>query len=207
MRIITISREFGSGGRELGKRLADLLKIDYYDKEIITKIAENNGLNPGYVENILENHGWQDIPLTFGHSFMYISPFLTAHNDLLKQQKEIIEKIVKKGKDFIIIGSNADKLLEKHNPFKIFVCAQMDAKVKRCVDRQNEDENLSEKEIIKMIKRIDKNRRKSHELLSDTKLGDPHEYDLVVNTTNWSIKALTPLVKEYVEKWFEEKNK
>ena len=55
MRIITISREFGSGGRELGKRLADILDFDYYDREIITAIAEKKGLDPNYVERILEN--------------------------------------------------------------------------------------------------------------------------------------------------------
>lgn len=57
MKIITISREFGSGGRELGKRLADLLKWDYYDKEIITAIAGNKNMDESYVSRILENHG------------------------------------------------------------------------------------------------------------------------------------------------------
>ena len=59
MRIITISREFGSGGRELGKRLAGLLGYDYYDREIITAIAEQNGLDEGYVEMALEKRDWQ----------------------------------------------------------------------------------------------------------------------------------------------------
>ena len=58
MKIITISREFGSGGRELGKRLADLLGFDYYDREIITSIARDTGLDEKYVANILERHGW-----------------------------------------------------------------------------------------------------------------------------------------------------
>lgn len=65
MRIITISREFGSGGRELGKRLADLLGFDYYDSEIITVVAKQSGLDAGYVEKKLSNHGWQAYPVTF----------------------------------------------------------------------------------------------------------------------------------------------
>ena len=60
MKIITISREFGSGGRELGKRLADELGFDYYDREIITAIASARGMDEGYVEKALENHAWQD---------------------------------------------------------------------------------------------------------------------------------------------------
>lgn len=69
MKIITISREFGSGGRELGKRLAELLHYDYYDREIITAIAEKKELNERYVEQTLEDHGWRNFPLTYRHSF------------------------------------------------------------------------------------------------------------------------------------------
>ena len=58
MRIITVSRQFGSGGRELGKRLADRLGFDYYDKEIIDSLAEDQGLDPDYVRRVLGNHGW-----------------------------------------------------------------------------------------------------------------------------------------------------
>lgn len=65
MRIITISREFGSGGRELGKRLADALGFDYYDREIIESIAKGQGLDEGYVEKALEEHAWRRVPLTF----------------------------------------------------------------------------------------------------------------------------------------------
>ena len=56
MRIITISREFGSGGRELGKRLADHLGYDYYDSEIIAAVASKRGMDTGYVEKTLNNH-------------------------------------------------------------------------------------------------------------------------------------------------------
>lgn len=73
MRTITISREFGSGGRKLGKRLAELLKIDYYDREIITAIAGQSGLDEGYVEMALKKRDWQAIPLTFGRSFAGIN--------------------------------------------------------------------------------------------------------------------------------------
>ena len=65
MRIITISREFGSGGRELGKRLADIMGFDYYDREIIFAVSKNSGLDIRYVENKLTSHGWQNFPITF----------------------------------------------------------------------------------------------------------------------------------------------
>lgn len=71
MHIITISREFGSGGRELGKRLADLLECDYYDSEIITAVACESGLDPHYVEKKLGDHGWQNLPITFRGYFRF----------------------------------------------------------------------------------------------------------------------------------------
>jgi cytidylate kinase len=63
MKIITISREFGSGGRELGKRLADIMNFDYYDSEIIAAVAKKSGLDANYVEDKLNNHGWHNFPI------------------------------------------------------------------------------------------------------------------------------------------------
>ena len=65
MNIITISREFASGGRELGKRLADLLEYDYYDSEIISAVAQKSGMDAGYVARTLDDHGWKDQTITF----------------------------------------------------------------------------------------------------------------------------------------------
>lgn len=70
MRIITISREFGSGGRELGKRLADLLKFDYYDEEIIEAAAASKGLDKSYAEAIMENSANKNMLLHFRQSFV-----------------------------------------------------------------------------------------------------------------------------------------
>ena len=72
MRIITISRQFGSGGRELGKRLADFLGWDYYDKEIIDTLAQDQGLDADYVRRTLSEHGWHDVQLTYRNSFSHL---------------------------------------------------------------------------------------------------------------------------------------
>ena len=122
-RIITISREFGSGGRELGKRLADSLGVDYYDREIITAIAEQTGLGENYVEQILESHAWKKIPLNFRHSFANIDRLEPTQAGFLIEQKRVIEKIAKTGKDCVIVGRNADILLSDEKPFNMFVFA------------------------------------------------------------------------------------
>ena len=158
MRIITISREFGSGGRELGKRLAEMLGYDYYDREIISAISRNQGLDEKYVETALENEGWKNFPIVYRQSF---NSYLSANNskvNILLEQKKVIESIAKIGRNFIIIGQNADVILSEYKPFNIFVCATLESKIKRCEERAAENENLSKKEIERNIKRIELSR-------------------------------------------------
>lgn len=207
MNIVTISREFGSGGRELAKRLADILGYDYYDKEIITEIAKRHNVDENYVDYALSNHAWQTYSLSFHHSF--VSPVYVNSPDskLLREQRKIIEEIADAGKNCIIVGRNADVLLQDKNPLNIFVCADIEAKIKRCQERANPDENLSYKQIKKMIKHIDKNRARARFLIADGAWGDRKSYNMILNTTDWDIKALAEAVAEYVKKWFDSKNK
>lgn len=202
MNIITISREFGSGGRELGKRLADLLGYDYYDREIITTLATQKGLDEGYVEKTLENHVWQTIPLTFRHSFANTNMMQHVQTNLLIAQKHVIEEIAKVGKDCVIVGRNADVLLADKKPFSIFVCARMEKKIWRCMERALEGENLSRREIEQNIRRIDKNRARTRELLGGSKWGNGSAYHLTINTTEWEMKELAPAVAEFAVRWF-----
>lgn len=201
-RIITISREFGSGGRELGRRIADLLGFDYYDREIITAIAEKTGFHENYVERTLESHGWQNIPLTFRHSFANLSAVPSTQTSLLVEQKRIIEGIAKAGKDCVIVGRNADILLSGEKPFRIFVSAAMDAKIRRCMERAEGGERLSRRELEQKIRSIDKGRARTREILTDSKWGEPGAYHLTINTTDWNIKELAPAVAEFASCWF-----
>ena len=206
MRIITISRQFGSGGRELGKRLADVLGWDYYDKEIIQRLAEENNLDADYVSHMLNNHEWQNIPLTYQNSFSGPVVSLPVSTSLLRGQRDIIEGIAKTGNDCIIVGRDADIILSDYSPFKIFVCAEMEARVSRCMKHENkkpEDERLSEKQIEHNIKRIDKGRSQVREMLTGKSWGDSSAYNITVNTAEWSIKDLVPAVADFAVKWFE----
>lgn len=202
MRIITISREFGSGGRELGKRLAEQLKIDYYDREIITAIAGQSGLDEGYVEMALEKRDWQAMPLTFGRSFAGINRMQQMQTNLLVAQKRVIEEIAKTGKDCVIVGRNADVLLADKEPFRIFVCAGMDAKVRRCMERTSEGENISRKEAEQNIRRIDKARARTREILGGGKWGEANAYHLTVNTEGWDMEGLASAVEGFILRWY-----
>lgn len=205
MKIITISREFGSGGRELGKRLADELSFDYYDREIIEAVAKGKGIDQSYAETIMENSAVKNMPLHFRSSFAGGTALQMTQTKLLLEQKKVIEEIAQMGKDCVIIGRNADILLEKYHPFNIFVCADMQVKIQRCMERAGEDEKLTRKEIERMIQRIDKNRRQTREMITESRWGERSSYHLTVNTTDWDIKDLVPAVAEFAKCWFERK--
>ena len=202
IKLITISREFGSGGRELGKRLADALGFDYYDREIITAIAQRRGLDESFVTKTLEDRGWRDVPLTFRHTFTPAAPPHTVRTDLLLEQTEVIRKIAEAGKDCVIVGRNADALLREYRPFNLFVCADMEAKIRRCQERAAPDEKLSPKELERKIRGIDKNRVRTRDIITGSRWGERGSYHLTVNTTGWEIKELTSAVAEFANRWF-----
>ena len=207
MRIITVSRQFGSGGRELGKRLSDLLGWDYYDREIIQALAEEHGLNPEYVHKQLSTHGWHHYQLTYRNSFHQSLAGIRNRTALLVGQREILREIAETGNDCVIVGRDADVVLHDKHPFRIYVCADMRARLDRCLryeEKRSTEERLTEKEILRNIRRIDRDRRHTREVLTGKTAGDGSSFDLTVNSTNWDIKKLTEAVAEFSGRWFEQ---
>lgn len=205
MKIITISREFGSGGRELGKRMADILGFDYYDREIIAEIARRQQMDEQYVEKTLDHHAWQMVPLTFHQSFAGGAMIQTAQTNLLLEEKKVLEGIAKLEHDCIIVGRNADVLLKDYKPFNLFVCASTEAKIRRCRERASQDEALTDRQIERNAREIDRSRARTRDMLTDSRWGDRANYHLIVNTTEWSIKNLAPVVADFCQQYFHEK--
>ena len=134
-KIITISREFGSGGRELGKRLAEELGIPCYDHQIIEMIAKENGFDERYVANVSEKSIEAAYPMTIGHRFAMPSmEIMEQPIRVAAAQRQIIENFAKQG-DCVIIGRCADVILKDYHPLNLFIYADMEAKVERCIRR------------------------------------------------------------------------
>lgn len=206
MKIITISREFGSGGRELGKRLADSLDFAYYDKEILTAIAEKSGMEEQYVTNVIEKGFYNPLSITYGRTFHYNSTFQQSKTKLLVLQQQILKEYARK-ENCIIVGRCADIILKELHPFNIFVYAEIESKIKRCRERMNKEETLSNEEIKRKIKQIDTDRKKYRYLFTDRKWGEKEGYHLCINTTGLVIKTIVPSVTKYCESWFRGKEK
>lgn len=202
MNIITISREFGSGGREVGKRLADALGYAYYDREILTAMAQSTEMEESYLEQILEQGATAaQYPVTFGRTFSQFSYFSNLSSTLMAQQTALIKKIAQKG-NCVIVGRNANVILAEHNPLRIFVYAELESRIQRCRMRETESITRSDKVYEKQIKEVDKLRAKNHDLLCSYRWGDMRGYDLCLNTSYLDIKKLIPAVSQYVTEWF-----
>lgn len=188
--VITLGREFGSGGRELGRRLADHLQIAYYDKEILSEIAKRTQLTEEYIHNVVEHHPYPLLPITVGHS-LYPDMTFQIQQSVYVEQSNIIKEMAA-ASDCVIVGRCADYILRDINPFRIFVYADMESRIARCHKRAPEGEHLSDKEMKQMIQKVDKGRSKYYEFYTGEKWGNKSNYDLCINTSNVVIKELVP---------------
>ena len=200
-RIITIGREFGSGGREMGVRLANELGFQYYDKEIITGIVNHTDYTESYVKEIIEGNTRRIIPVTIGRSLdVDVEYQIQQMQDIVKAQTEVIKEMAEKS-ECVFVGRCADYILEEDDAngkiqlFKLFVHASMESRVKRCMERRTENEmNMTEKEMEKQIRKVDKERANYYTNYTLRKWGAKENYDICFNTTNMEIKTMVPYI-------------
>lgn len=189
-KIITIGREFGSGGREIGRRLSENLGFAYYDQEIISEIAKRTSLSEKYVEAIVEQHSLFSFPIHIGRSFYPVAdPTLDQTLKIYQEQTRIILEMARKS-DCVIVGRCADFILKEENPFRIFVYADVESKLRRCRTKGPAQENLSDRELKQKMSGIDKKRANYYELLTGRSWGNKLNYDLCINTSGLDIKLL-----------------
>ncbi|MFI3166172.1 MAG: MATE family efflux transporter [Bacillota bacterium] len=189
---IIINRQFASGGREVGKRLADALHIAYYDKDLLQAIAEKSGLSEDFVakydETVIQNYHF-----TFGQSFTVYEH--SPVHQLLHAQSEILQQIAE-NENAVIIGRCADYILSDANPFKVFVySSDMDARIKRCYEKVPEDVGV--KTALEMkddIQSIDKKRAAYYESSTGQIWNDMSHYNLCIDTSKVGVKGAVEII-------------
>ena len=176
-RIITISREFGSGGRFIGEEEAKKLGIAYYDKNIINQIAEESGLSPDYIQESAELSPKKGI---FAYALAGRDITGKSVEDMVYEaQRKVILELAEK-EPCVIIGRNADFILkDRDDVLNVFIHGNMPEKTERICRLYN----VSEKEAVKMMTDTDKRRMTNYNFYTDQKWGKASNYTLSLNSS------------------------
>ena len=184
--VITISREYGSGGRYIGKLVADKLGIKLYDKEFINKLSKETGFSEDYIESNEQKRESID--------GLYYNGMSNA-DELFVKEAELIKKVANK-ESCVIIGRCADFVLkDKKNVIKVFVYNNMENKIKRVEKFYNIDKKKSEKEINK----INKLRANHYKHYTDREWQNHENYDICINSDALGVEKSADLICEIVE--------
>ncbi|WP_195978437.1 AAA family ATPase [Blautia luti] len=192
-RIITISREFGSGGRFIGEEVAKKLGIAYYDKNIISQIAEKSGLSPEYIQ---ENAELSPKKGLFAYAFSGRDITGKSVEDMVYEvQRNIILELAEK-EPCVIIGRNADYILkDRDDVLNVFIHGDMPEKIKRITGLYN----VEEKEAVKMMADTDKRRRTNYNFYTDQNWGKASNYTLCLNSSQLGYDRCEMIIMECVK--------
>lgn len=197
-RVITIGRQFGSGGREIGKRIAEALGITYYDKELLAMEAKASGMSAEYLENIDEKEA-----NSFLHSLVLGSmPLLvnyqagrTVETIAMQAQRDAVREAALRG-SCVIVGRCADYFLRREeNLTKLFICADEADQIQRVSRR----ENIAVQAAKEKIRRMNKARRSYYNFNTDQEWGAVSNYDLCVNVSRRGIDKTVELILDFIE--------
>lgn len=187
--IITISREYGSGGRYVGRLIADKLGIKFYDKEIITKLAEKTGLSEEYIES---NEQKKETLSNLNNGYYF---GLNNSDELFLKEAELIKELASK-ESCVIIGRCADfTLKDRKNVIKVFIYSNIEDKIKRATEFYNLDTEKAQKEIA----RIDKLRANHYKYYTEKEWTNHSNYDLCINTATLGVEKSADLVCNMVK--------
>lgn len=198
--IITIARQFGSGGSDIAKSLAEELGIKFYDKELISLAAKESGMSPEIFEKIDEqatNSLLYSLSMglyNFGNGFSAMGD-LPVNDKLYIIQHKMIKRLAAKG-PCVILGRCADYILKDHkNVVNIFINADMDYRKEHAIKYHHIDKKRAEQ----IINKADKTRANYYSFYSGQKWGQAQNYDLCINsgkmTKNDAVKLITTYVK------------
>ena len=192
-RIITISREFGSGGRFIGEEVAKKLGIAYYDKNIIGQIAEKSGLSPEYIQENAELSPKKEL---FAYAFSGRDITGKSVEDMVYEaQRNIILELAEK-EPCVIIGRNADYILkDRDDVLNVFIHGDMPEKIKRITGLYN----VKEKEAVKMMADTDKRRRTNYNFYTDQNWGKASNYTLCLNSSQLGYDRCEMIIMECVK--------
>ena len=198
--VITIGRQHGSGGREIGKKLAEKLGIPYYDKELLSRVAKESG----FCEEMIKNHDERPTNsflynvVMDTYSFGYNSAFIDMpiSQKVFLAQFDTIKKIAAEG-PCVIVGRCADYALSNNeNCLSLFIYGKEEAKAQRI----SETDNVSYEQAKELCMKKDKQRQSYYNYYSNKKWGRADSYDLCIDSGKLGIDGTVDLIVDYVKR-------
>ena len=191
-RIITISREFGSGGRFIGEELAKKLGFAYYDKNIINEIAEKSGLSPEYIQESAELSPKKGL---FAYAFAGRDITGKSVEDMVYEaQRKVILELAEK-EPCVIIGRNADYILkDRDDVLNVFIHGGTPEKIQRITRLYN----VEEQKAVKMMVDIDKRRMVNYNFYTNQKWGKADNYTLCLNSSQLGYDRCEKIIMECI---------
>ena len=187
--VVTVSREYGSGGRYVAKLLSEKLGVKFYDKEIVTKLAEETGLSEEYIE---ENEQKRGILSTLENDQV---TGLSSKDELFIKETELIKKLARKD-SCVIVGRCADFILKNNrNVVKVFVYSDMEDKIKRATKFYGLNKEKAEKEI----KNIDKQRAKHYKYYTEREWKEYSNYDICINSDTFGVEKSADIIYDMIQ--------
>ena len=192
--IITIGRQFGSGGHTVGLELSEKLNIPFYDKELVEMVAEKSGYDIGFVGEQLEEAPARN---TFVYTFIGRGlDGLSFSDKIWAAEIRVIQELVEKG-PCVIVGRCADYLLrERQDVLKVFIYADRDYREKRIIEKYNE----TEVSVGRAIRDKDGKRATHYRYYTGQKWGRPENYHMLLNTVALGIDRCVEIIADVVQK-------
>ncbi|MBP3329546.1 MAG: cytidylate kinase-like family protein [Clostridia bacterium] len=199
--IITISREFGSGGREIGEKLAMELGIPYYDKTIIDKTAKETGFCAEFIEkeeqrvtsSLLFNLATNTY--TFGNMMSHYGQSLS--DQVFQAESKVIKDLASQG-SCVIVGRCADYILKNQFPcFNVFICAEFEKRCERAVEKYG----INKDDVTDIVKKTDKARIRHNQFYGSQDWGDARNYDVTINSGTVGVDNAVSMLKAVIENY------
>ncbi|MBR2744193.1 MAG: MATE family efflux transporter [Clostridia bacterium] len=182
--VITISREYGSGGRYVARLVADKLGIRFYDKDFVAELSAKTGLSESYIESNEQKRKTLD---TLNNGY-YVS--LSNADELFVKESDLIREIASK-ESCVIVGRCADYILkDNEDVINVFIYSNMEDKIKRAVNTYG----ISDKDAEKEIRNTDKQRSNHYKHYTGMKWGDPQNYDLCLNSDSFGVEKTADII-------------
>ncbi len=200
--VVTVGRQFGSGGREIGKLIAKGLGIAYYDKELLTEAAKSSGVNADFFEAADERTPsffsslWSfNTGYSSGAYFTGDTPL--SNDSIYKAQSDVMMKLADRG-PCVIVGRTADYILRNYcKVVSVFIHASMEARIARIIARGDSDNN---KDAEAMAEKKNKLRAEYYNFYTDKRWGEAQSYDLCIDSSLFGAQETAQIIIDFIKK-------